>query len=93
MIQSFRNKETEKIFSGERVKGVSSNLAQKARRRLAILNRAIQLEDLYFPPSNKFHALTGSTPTRYAISVDKQWRITFEWLNGDAVNVSFEDYH
>ena len=93
MIQSFRDKNTEKIYSGERVKGISTNLAQKARRRLAVLNRATQLEDLYFPPSNQFHALSGDTPTRYAIAVDKQWRITFEWHEGEVYNVLFEDYH
>ncbi len=93
MLRSFRNNKTEKIYSGERVKGVSTDLVKKARRRLAVLNRAIQLEDLYFPPSNKLHALSGYTPTRYAISVDKQWRITFEWHEGDAYNVLFEDYH
>ncbi len=58
-----------------------------------MLNRAIQLEDLYFPPSNKFHALSGYEPARYAICIDKQWRITFEWHEGDAYNVLFEDYH
>ena len=68
-------------------------LIKKARRRLALLNRAVQLEDLYFPPSNKLHSLSGYIPTRYAISIDKQWRITFEWHEGDAHDVLFEDYH
>jgi len=93
MIKTFRDKNTEKIYSGERFKGISTDLAKKARRRLAILNRAIQLEDLYFPPSNQFHALSGYTPTRYAIAVDKQWRITFEWHEGDVYDAFFEDYH
>lgn len=93
MIKTFRDKNTEKIYSGERFKGISTDLAKKARRRLAILNRAIQLEDLYFPPSNQFHALSGYTPTRYAIAVDKQWRLTFEWHEGDVYDAFFEDYH
>ena len=93
MIKTFRDKNTEKIYSGERFKGISTDLAKKARRRLAILNRAVQLEDLYFPPSNQFHALSGYTPTRYAIAVDKQWRITFEWHEGDVYDAFFEDYH
>ena len=93
MIKTFRDKNTENIYSGERFKGISTDLAKKARRRLAILNRAIQLEDLYFPPSNQFHALSGYTPTRYAIAVDKQWRITFEWHEGDVYDAFFEDYH
>ena len=93
MIKSFKDKRTERIFSGEHVKGIPTELFKKARRRLAMLNRALQLEDMYFPPSNRFHALAGYQPARYAISVDNQWRITFEWHDGDAHNVLFEDYH
>jgi len=89
MLISFKDNKTEKIYSGERVKGISIDLIKKARRRLAMLNQAIQLEDLYFPPSNRFHALSGYAPTRYAIFVDKQWRITFDWHEGDAHNIMY----
>ncbi|MCP4350229.1 MAG: type II toxin-antitoxin system RelE/ParE family toxin [Desulfobacterales bacterium] len=88
-----QDKKTETIYSEEQAKGVSKDIVKKARRRLAVLNRAIQLEDLYFPPSNKLHALSGYEPVRYAIYINKQWRITFEWHEGDAYNVQFEDYH
>ncbi|MDY6994244.1 MAG: type II toxin-antitoxin system RelE/ParE family toxin [Pseudomonadota bacterium] len=57
-------------------KEVEAKLLKKARLRLQYLHAAIRFEDLYFPPSNKLHALRGFTPTRYAIAVDKQWRIT-----------------
>jgi proteic killer suppression protein len=68
-------------------------LVKKAKRRLDFLHDAVDLEDMYFPPSNKFHSLEGFNPTRYAISVDKQWRITFQWRDGNAYEVLFEDYH
>jgi len=54
-------------------------LAQKARRRLELLNAVQRIEDLYFPPSNQFHVLEGFNLKRYAIWVNKQWRISFVW--------------
>lgn len=93
MIKTFRDDITENIFIGKRVRGIDENLAKKARRRLELLNAAIQLEDLYFPPSNKFHALQGFNPTRYALWVNKQWRLSFGWGEGNSFDVYFEDYH
>lgn len=93
MIKSFRDKRTEDIFNDRRVQRLDSTLAKKARRRLELLNAAVRLEDMYFPPSNHLHALEGFKPIRYAIRVNQQWRITFEWHEGDAFDVYFEDYH
>lgn len=93
MIKSFYDKRTEDIFNDRRVQRLDNKLIKKARRRLELLNAAVRLEDMYFPPSNQLHALEGFNPTRYAIRVDTQWRITFEWHEGDAFDVHFEDYH
>jgi proteic killer suppression protein len=93
MIKSFRDDQTKSIFDGQKIRRLDQDLVKKTRRRLEYLNAAKNLEDLFFPPSNKFHALKGVSPARYAISVDSQWRITFEWHNGDAQEVFFEDYH
>lgn len=93
MIKSFHDTKTEDMFNGRRVQRLDSRLAKKARRRLELLNAAVRLEDMYFPPSNQFHALEGFNPTRYAIRVDRQWRVSFEWHKGDAFDVYFEDYH
>jgi proteic killer suppression protein len=79
MIISFRDRKTEKLFNGEPVSKLNKKLAQKARRRLELLNAAQKIEDLYFPASNQFHALEGFNPKRYAIWVNKQWRISFIW--------------
>jgi toxin HigB-1 len=93
MIKTFRDQRTEDIFNGKRIRGIDPKLVQKARRRLEFLHAALKIEDLYFPPSNRFHALHGFTPTRYAIWVNDQWRISFEWQENHAFDVYFEDYH
>jgi len=94
MIISFRDRKTEKLFNGEPVSKLNEKLAQKDRRRLELLNAAQKIEDLYFPASNKFHALEGFNPKRYAVWVNKQWRISFIWEeSNNAIDVYFEDYH
>ncbi len=93
MIESFRDERTRQIYDGEKVSRLDQDLARKARRRLELLHAATRLEDLYFPPSNRFHVLAGYHPARYAIRIDRQWRISFEWSDGNAQDVWFEDYH
>jgi len=94
VIITFRDKITKKIFDGENVKQIDKELCKKSRRRLQLLNAARKIEDLYFPPSNKFHSIEGFEPPRYAVWVNNQWRITFEWHeDNNAYDVYFEDYH
>lgn len=93
MIKSFTDTRTREIFDGKRVKRLDKELLNRARRRLQLLNSATRIEDLYFPPSNRFHAIEGFSPTRYAVRVNDQWRISFEWHEGHVYNVLFEDYH
>jgi proteic killer suppression protein len=48
-----------------------------------------RIEDLYIPPSNHFHAVGQ----RFAIRVNRQWRITFHWTDAGPSDVLLEDYH
>ena len=93
MIKSFRDSITKKIFDGIDLKKIDGVIFKKTRRRLEFLNSAKAIDDLFFPPSNRLHKLRGIKPERYSISVDMQWRITFEWRNENAYDVFFEDYH
>ena len=92
MIKTFKNKEAEKIFHGTRVKKFQAFETQ-ARRRLKILDAAISLESLFLIPSNKMHALGGSRNNQYALWINNQWRICFEWIDGHAENVEIVDYN
>ena len=93
MIRSFSDRRTEALFRTGKFKNVPQALSRRAGKQLDRLNAAAQLEDLYFPPSNRFERLAGFNPPRYSIRVNRQFRITFEWDAGDAVNAAFEDYH
>ena len=93
MIQSFRSKETEKIWTGIRSKKLPDEIQHIARRKLRMLNNSINLNDLIIPPSNNLEKLKGDLQDYHSIRINDQWRIIFHWKNGHAYNVDIIDYH
>jgi len=97
MIKSFACRDTEKLFNDQRVRRFQS-FERQARKRLMVLHAAPSLDALMLNPGNKFHALTGDkkgqfAKGQFAISINKQWRVCFEWHDGNAFNVGIVDYH
>ena len=93
MLTSFGNKDTQKIWEGERVKGLPTEIQEIARRKLRMLNNSQNLTDLMIPPSNRLEKLKGTLKNIYSIRVNDQWRIIFKWNNGNAEEVELIDYH
>ena len=93
MIISFNDKETRKIWEGERIKGLSSEIQEIARRKLRMLNNSQNINDLMIPPSNRLEKLKGNLKDFYSIRINDQWRIVFKWNNGNAEQVQVVDYH
>ncbi len=60
MLQGFADATTEQIWKGGAVRRIPTDLQRQALKRLGYLNAAKCLEDLYQPPSNRFHALKGA---------------------------------
>lgn len=93
MIRSFREGVTELVFSGECPKGFPANLLKVARRKLQMLDAAGDLRDLRVPPNNRLHPLHKDREGQHAIRINDQYRVCFEWREGDAYNVEITDYH
>jgi proteic killer suppression protein len=93
MLTSFGNKDTQKIWEGERVKGLPTEIQEIARRKLRMLNNSQNMKDLMIPPSNRLEKLKGTLKNIYSIRVNDQWRIIFKWNNGNAEEVELIDYH
>ncbi len=91
MIQSFRHKGLRDLFMNGASTGVRPDLLKRVRRILDALNQTQTLKDLNIP-GFWLHPLHGA-PKRYALSVNGPWRITFEWIEGDAWRVDLEQYH
>ena len=93
MIRSFNNKETENVFRRVFSRKLPQSIQKTAVRRLAYLHSAKDLKDLRIPPSNRLEKLKGDRQNQYSIRINEQWRICFEWDDGDAYNVEIVDYH
>lgn len=93
MILSFGDKNTAKIWEGERLKSMSTDLQEIARRKLRMLNNSQHLTDLMVPPSNRLEKLKGNFKNFYSIRINSQWRIIFKWDGGNASDVEITDYH
>lgn len=93
MLISFGDKDTKKIWEGERVKSFSTEIQEAARRKLRMLNNSQDLTDLMTPPSNRLERLKGNLKDFYSIRINNQWRIIFKWKNGNAEAVEIIDYH
>jgi toxin HigB-1 len=93
VIKSFADKRTAAIFAGLCPKGTPADLANAARRKLAMIDRALDLADLRSPPGNRLEALKGDRQGQHSIRVNAQWRVCFCWKDRDAEDVEFCDYH
>ena len=92
MIKSFTCRDTEALFNDRRIRRFQS-IERQARKRLLVLHAAPSLEALMLNPGNKFHSLGGKRKGQYAVSINEQWRICFEWRDGNAYQVQIIDYH
>ena len=93
MIQSFRCKETEKIWKGTSSRRIAANIQRVALRKLIQLSAAANLDDLRVPPGNRLEALKGDRASQFSIRINDQWRICFVWKGGHAHEVEIADYH
>ena len=92
MIKSFKHKGLRKFFETGSIAGINPAHRRKLRIRLAALDTASIVEDMDLP-GFRLHALKGNKQNLWAIDVNKNWRITFEFVDGDAYIVNYEDYH
>ena len=92
MIISFRHKGLELFFTKCSYKGIPAQYALRIERMLDRLDASKEAEDMDLP-GYKFHSLKGDRKGEFAVAVTGNWRITFEFIDADAVNVNLQDYH
>jgi proteic killer suppression protein len=93
VIKSFKDRETQQIFTRQRSRRLPSDIQQVALRKLRMLNNAHALNDLQVPPANRLEKLAGDRAGQYSIRINDRWRVCFAWRDGDAYDVEIVDYH
>jgi proteic killer suppression protein len=91
VIKTFANRETAEIWRTGKTKG--SPPASVTKRKLAMLDGALELDDLKSPPGNRFEKLRDDRRGQYSIRINDQYRICFVWRDHDAYEVEVTDYH
>jgi proteic killer suppression protein len=92
MIKSFKHKGLCLFFETGKTSGIRTEHAEKLQMQLAALHTACVIEDMDIP-GYRLHELKGSKKTLWSIRVNKNWRLTFEFIDGDVYILNYEDYH
>jgi proteic killer suppression protein len=92
MIKSFRHKGLRKFFESGSAAGIQPHHAKRLRVLLAALDTALNIEDMNVP-GFRCHPLKGAQRGRWSVWVNGNWRLTFEFKDGHAYVLDYEDYH
>ena len=82
MVLSYRDRRSSDFATGKRVKAFAG-IERRARLKLDRLEAAVTLNDLVVLPGNRFEKLKGDRQDQYSIRINDQWRICFEWTDGN----------
>ena len=92
MIRTFSDKGLSDLWGGKRTEKINPEFHSRILRRLDRLDVCTRPEEMDLPGFD-FHMLRGFKPPRYSVHVNGPWCITFEFSEGDACKVDFEQYH
>jgi len=92
MIKSFKHKGLKRFYETGSARGIRSKHEKRLRMQLAALDTAKEINDLDIP-GYKLHPLKGDRKGIWAITVNGNWRLTFEFSDGNAYVLDYEDYH
>lgn len=92
MIKSFRHKGLRRLYETGSTSGVQAAHAKRLRMQLIALDTAQSIEDMDVS-GFRLHPLKGEMKGRWSIWVNGNWRLTFEFREGNAYVLDYEDYH
>ena len=91
-MQSFQHTDLVKYFASGSLAGIQPHHAKRLRMLLTALDTAQSIEDMDIA-GFRLHSLKGLAPRRWSVWVNGNWRLTFEFKDGHAFVLQYEDYH
>lgn len=92
MIKSFKHKGIEKFYRQGSLAGIQARHKKRLKLQLSALDTATEIEDLDIP-GYRLHCLKGSREGTWSITVSANWRLTFQFIEGNVHVLNYEDYH
>jgi toxin HigB-1 len=92
MIKSFAHKGLERFFIKGSTSGIQAEYAPRISLMLDAIDAAAEVKELDLP-GFRLHRLKGNKRNLWSVRVSANWRITFEFSDGDAHILNLEDYH
>ena len=92
MIKTFRHKGLQRFFLGGSTAGIQPRHAKRLRMQLAALDTAVTVDDMNIPGFH-LHSLKGREKGRWSVRVNGNWRLTFEFRDGSAFVLDYQDDH
>ena len=93
MIRSFRCKQTQVFFHDGLCAPQWRSIEKVAARKLDMLDAAIRIDVLRFPPGNHLEKLRDDREGQWSIRINDQWRVCFRWSESGPEDVEIVDYH
>ncbi|BBD03214.1 MULTISPECIES: type II toxin-antitoxin system RelE/ParE family toxin [Sphingobium] len=91
-IASISHKALRRFVETGKAKGVIE--PERIADMIAFMAAASSVDELAVPPNFGFHPLTGDRKGRYAMTVTRNWRLTFTLVDATTVaDLDLEDYH
>jgi toxin HigB-1 len=92
VVGSFKHRGLKALYDGRTARRVAPEHVQRLRDILGVLDRSRRPDDMDLP-GFRLHPLRGSLAGFWAVSVSGNWRVTFRFEDGHAVDVDYTDYH
>lgn len=92
MIKSFKHKGLQRLYETGNAAGVQTEHQKRLRMQLTALDTAQTIDDMDIP-GFRLHPLKGDRKGQWAVTVNRNWRLVFKFVDGNASAVDYEDYH
>ena len=94
IVESIRHKALRRFFETGNARGLDGDLVDRLRKMFSFIVAASDLDELGTPPNYGLHPLTGDRAGSWAMTVTRNWRMTFALTQEQAiVDLDLEDYH